>query len=136
MSIPAIVLSSSGPTTATAIAGNEISWGINGIWFVPNRHYYIVGGGIYEKHLLSYPVWKNNASSFYASTKVRGNAINDVLVVGAYGELLHYNGVTRKDFLSQTGIDGAYGGLAVKGNTVIAVGQKDANAVILMGTHN
>ena len=68
-----------GPTTATAIAGNEISWGINGIWFVPNRHYYIVGGGIYEKHLLSYPVWKNNASSFYASTKVRGNAINDVL---------------------------------------------------------
>ena len=62
--------------------------------------------------------------------------MNDVIVVGAFGEVLHYNGATWKDFLLQTGINGAYGGLAVKGNTVIAVGQKGADAVILMGTHN
>ena len=70
----------------------------------------------------------------YTIDAVRGNALNDVFMCGAYGEFLHFNGVSWRSYISQTGIDdGAYGGLAVHGNTVIAVGEEAPQAVILMG---
>jgi len=47
--------------------------------------------------------------------------------------MLHYNGVWWKSYISQTGIDGAYLGLSVSGNTVIAVGYlSSSQAIILM----
>lgn len=109
-----------------------------GVWFISNRQYYVVGGGIYEKHLLSEATWKNGPLDItqYTTTKVRGTGINDVFAVGAYGEFLHFNGVTWKSYIVQTGINGAYGGLAVQGNKVIAVGQANANAIITIGTRN
>jgi hypothetical protein len=59
--------------------------------------------------------------------------LNDVFICGDFGEMLHYNGVSWKSYISQTGIDGAYLGLAVSGNTVIAVGEEPPQAIILMG---
>ena len=70
----------------------------------------------------------------YSPEAVRGNALNDIFICGAYGEMLHYNGVSWKSYISQTGIDGAYLGLSVSGNTVIAVGYlSSSQAIILMG---
>ncbi len=108
---------------------------LNGVWFVPNRHYYVVGDGIYEKHLLSDGGWENGPTDIthYGTTKVAGNGLNDVIVVGAFGEFLHWNGVSWKSYLAQTGIAGAYSGLAVHGNTVIAVGEANGLAVITIG---
>ena len=106
-----------------------------GVWFVPNRHYYVVGDGIYEKHLLSESTWKNGTLDItqYATTKVKGNGLNDVMVVGAYGEVLHWNGVSWRSYRDITGLNGSYTSVAVDGNFVIAVGQNDTQAVVAIG---
>lgn len=106
------------------------------VWFVPNRHYYIVGDGIYEKFLLTESRWKNNPLDItrYATTKIRGNGLNDIFIVGAYGECLHWNGTRWKSFHNITELSyGSYSGLAVNKSMFIAVGSNYANAVVLVG---
>ena len=107
-----------------------------GVWFVPNQQYYIVGDGIYQKNFLSDNTWRNGPLDFtpWTTSAVRGNGINDVFVVGAAGEFLHWNGVRGISFIDQTGLpNGSYGSVAVKGNLVIAVGYNSPQAVITMG---
>jgi hypothetical protein len=120
--------------TAQAISTAGIFWALNGIWFSPGQYYWLVGDGTWEKHpTLSASSWSSQTLTSYTIDAVRGNATNDVFMCGAYGEFLHFNGVSWKSYISQTGMDGAYGGLAVHGNTVIAVGEEAPQAVILMG---
>jgi hypothetical protein len=106
------------------------------VWFVPNQQYYVVGDGIYQKNSLSDSAWRNGPLDIThdATTRVRGNNINDVFVVGAFGEFLHWNGVSWRSYMGQTGLaDGSYTSVAVEGNLVVAVGANDAQAVITMG---
>ncbi|NOX19346.1 MAG: glucosyl transferase, partial [Chlorobi bacterium] len=106
------------------------------VWFIPERHYYIVGSGIYEKHLLTENGWKNGPLDYttHSTTKIRGNNLNDIIVVGAYGEVLHYNGLNWKSFHDETGLNnGSYSGLAFKGNLIITVGGNNALGVITVG---
>jgi hypothetical protein len=129
-------------TLASAIPSSPIQYELYSVWFIPNQHYYVVGDGIFEKSFLSESGWKNKPLDFttFASTKIRGNGVNDIVVVGAYGELLHYNGSTWHSFQSATGLDnGAYTSVAVKNNLVIAVGGNqfgiDDKAIITIGYH-
>ncbi len=126
------ILSVSG-NTATQISSNPLGEDeLYGVWFIPNRHYYVVGDGIYEKHLLSESAWKNGTLDItqYATTSVKGNGINDVFVVGAYGEFLHWNGVRWQSYRAITGVNGSYTRVAVDGNLIIAVGQNNTQAAI------
>ena len=112
--------------TSSSVSGlNPIS---NTTWLVM---------GIYQKNSLSDGKWINGPLDIthYATTKVRGNNINDVVVVGAFGEFLHWNGVRWKSYIDQTGLsNGSYTSVAVSGNLVVAVGGNNAQAVITMGT--
>jgi hypothetical protein len=106
------------------------------VWFVPNQHYYVIGDGIYEKNYLSDGAWKNGPLDIthYATTRIRGNAANDVFVVGAYGECLHYNGKSWQSYQSVTGLsNGSYTSVAMKNNLVVAVGGDNPRAVITIG---
>ncbi len=126
------ILSISG-NTATQISSNPLGEDeLYGVWFIPNRHYYVVGDGIYEKHLLSESTWKNGTLDItqYATTSVKGNGINDVFVVGGYGEFLHWNGVRWQSYIAKTGLNGSYTRVAVDGNLIIAVGQNNTQAAI------
>ncbi len=119
--------------TATQISSNPLGEDeLYGVWFIPNRHYYVVGDGIYEKHLLSESAWKNGTLEItqYATTSVKGNGINDVFVVGGYGEFLHWNGVRWQSYRAITGLSGSYTRVAVDGDFVIAVGQNNTQAAI------
>ena len=110
-----------------------------GVWFVPNKHYYIVGDGIYEKNSLSESIWKNGPLDIthYAVTEIRGNDLNDVFAVGSFGEVLHYNGKRWTSYINETGLDnGSYSGLAVKRNLVVATGANNQQAVIIIGRSN
>jgi hypothetical protein len=122
-------------TTAQAISTVGIFWALNGIWFSPGQYYWLAGDGEWEKHpTLGASSWTSLLLSGYTTFAVRGNALNDVFMCGAYGEFLHFNGVSWKSYISQTGMDGAYLGLSVSGNTVIAVGYYQSyQAIILMG---
>ena len=128
--------------SASTISGKGLPWSLTGIWFASNHSYYISGDGIFSKHVLSDSSWislHQNITTFY-TVRVRGNATNDVFLVGAYGEIVHFNGATWRSYRNVTGIDGALGGLAVKGNLVMAVGTEETSsgprAVVAIGKRN
>jgi len=126
-------------TTVTALADSGLPWSLNGIWFVPQEKYYIVGDGIYDADSATPSVWSGGANQVttYYTTRIRANALNDILVVGAFGEVLHYNGASWKSYRSsQTALDGSYAGVAIKGNLAIAVGSSSSQAIIAMGKRN
>ena len=123
-------------TTATEISSSPIQWELYALWFIADRHYYVIGNGIYEKKYLSEPSWKDNGFdvTHYATTGIGGNDLNDVFISGAFGEFLHFNGVAWKSYINETGkFSGSYGGIAVKNNLVVTVGYEGALAKILIG---
>lgn len=121
---------------ATLLSTTPIQWPLSSVWFVPGRHYIAAGSGVYEKHHLSDLQWNNDPLTVtsYDITSVRGNAINDVFAVGAFGEFLHFNGKSWRSFRNETGLEnGSYSRVAVKGNLVIAVGLNNNMAVVTVG---
>ncbi len=123
-------------TSASTLSDNPISLSLSSVWFVPNQRYYVVGDGIYEKNNLSDASWIVHQLDLtqYYTTQVRGNSINDVFIVGAGGEVKHYNGKSWLSYQSITGLsNGAYGSVALKNNLVIAVGMDSPRAVVTIG---
>ena len=51
--------------TAVEISPAPIKWELFALWFVPSRHYYVVGSGIYEKKLLLNNLWATKLLSVY-----------------------------------------------------------------------
>jgi hypothetical protein len=118
---------------AIDISSSPIERSLTGIWFIPNRHYYVVGSGIYEKKLLNDEKWKNNDGEFthYYTVSVRGTEINNVFVVGALGEILHWNGISWKSLQNEgVGRYGGYVGITTKNNLVAMAGGYLNQAVI------
>ena len=114
---------------------------ISSIWFSPGIRYYIVGNGLYEKTYKDTSVWRDLNSNMNITTyfmeSIRGNALNDILVTGAFGEVLHFNGIRWKSLKNSeiTLNNGSYFRVTVKGNTVTAVGYDGNQAVVLIGYH-
>ncbi len=122
--------------SATQISSAPIQWELYSCWFIPNRHYYVVGDGIYEKQNLLEHNWKDKGFyiTHYATTSIRGYGFNDVFIVGAFGEFLHFNGFTWKSYLPELGtINGSYGSVGIKGNLVAVTGFESAKAKIIIG---
>ena len=77
-------------TKAELLDKNGISWTLSSVWFKQNTKYYVVGSGIYEKFKLNDSVWSTdsiNRITDYHVNSIRANDINDVFIVGAFGEL-------------------------------------------------
>ena len=114
-----------------------IDWTLSGVWFKPNRKYYAVGSGIYQKYNLTDAVWKDDSLdriTNYHVNKIRANDINDVFVVGAFGEVLHFNGVRWKSYLSELGVmSGSYLSVNIKNNLFVATGYEATQAKIMIG---
>lgn len=112
--------------TVREIPDSPINSVLQGVWFAPGKHYYVVGDGIYEKSMLSDSAWADSALEFtqYFTTCVRGNGTNDVFIAGSIGELLHWNGARWMSFRKETGMQyGSFGSVDVKGNLAVAVGE-------------
>ena len=120
--------------TAQAISVAGIGGGLNGLWFSPGQYYWVVGDGEWQKHpSLGDATWHSQTLSSYTIDAVNGNGTNDVFMCGAYGELLHFNGASWKSYQSKTGVSGPFTAMAVRGNTVMAVGEANGLAVITIG---
>jgi len=127
-------VSSSG---ATVVSNAGIVSSIHGLWFVPRRKYYIVGGGMYSKKNIS-PVgsWQSFHSGVtqYYQYAMTGRGLNDVFSVGSFGEVLHFNGLTWRSFREVTVIQaGAFYNVSLSNDFVVAVGYESPKAVVARG---
>lgn len=123
-------------TSAKEISSKGINWDLESVWFIPDSQYFVAGSGIYQKNLLSDSLWRNSPRDItkYYTNCIRGNGVNDIAAVGAFGEVLHYNGVRWKSFINQTElVRGEYLSVAVKGNEIVTVGYDGNKAVVTVG---
>lgn len=122
--------------SAAEISSKGINWDLETVWFKSQSHYFVGGTGIYDKHLLSDSTWSRqyyNVTDNYINC-IRGSDVNDIVAVGAFGEVLHYNGVRWTSFREETGlVNGEYLSVAIKGNEIVAVGYDGQRAVIVVG---
>jgi hypothetical protein len=120
-------------TTASFLNDTGLPNFIYGLWFVPNKAYYIVGGGVYTKHSLEETSWKRQYVTAWESGGVRGNDINDVFVTGGGLEIVHFNGATWHTYSEFSSTTASIGSLAIKGDLMITVGLDGAKAIAIVG---
>jgi len=122
---------------ATKLSINGLSNILDGIWFIPNYQYYVVGAGIHYKSKLDDSPWSCYSSSevtSYQSHRISGSGINDIFVVGSYCEVVHYNGSTWYNYRNEIPLaGGAFGGISVKDNLVAISGYIGREAVVIIG---
>jgi hypothetical protein len=111
---------------------------IDGIWFVPQRKYYIVGSGIFYNNDINKPdnwqTYPPGSLTNYHTHKIKGNSINDVVAVGSFGEIVHFNGYTWKNYYNVTQLNsGAYYSVDIKDDLIITTGYLNSRAVIAIG---
>ena len=109
---------------------------LSGVWFQSNKKYYLVGSGTYEKKYLTDIIWKGDPLDItnYFENSIRANDINDIIIVGAFGEVLHFNGICWKSFINETFLsNGTYLSGDIKNNLIIALGYQYAQAIITIG---
>jgi hypothetical protein len=114
----------------------NLPWSLSGVWFKPGSKYYIVGDGIFYRDTLRTAVpWEGGANiltSFY-SNAIRGNDLNDVFVVGAFGDVLHYNGSSWMIYPELRMNSGSLYSVSVKDDIVAAAGTVDNTATVIRG---
>jgi hypothetical protein len=99
------------------------------VWTCPGAPLYVGGGGLWKNINGTWQQIQLGSNS--AVLCIRGNAPNDIFVVGTFGLLAHFNGTTWKVY---TGVTGAtLSRISVKGNTIAAVGTNNGTPVILLG---
>ncbi|MBI5472495.1 MAG: hypothetical protein HY961_09140 [Ignavibacteriae bacterium] len=124
------------PTRADSIPSTGIPYSLHGVWCT-SRAYYVVGAGMYAtSSLSSSTIWKAltpQVTNYYVYT-IRGRARNDIIAAGAFGEVLHFNGVSWKSFRTRVAIAaGSYQGVAMNDHLCVVVGYDDPFAVIAIG---
>lgn len=110
-------------------------WPLSGIWFKANTKYYAVGSCIYQKNFPE-SRWMGDPLDIttYFVNKLLCNGMNDLIAVGAYGEVLHFNGKNWKSHINQTYLNsGTFLSIATKESLITAVGWNSRKAVILKG---
>ena len=117
---------------------DSLSWSPNSrlqtVWFQSTDKIFIGGG----KHIVGKLGNWNEITELpaYYSERIRGNAPNDVFIVGAFGLCAHFNGSTWKTYGELYNSDESLYGLAVKGNLMVSVGQIGNMAIIIRGYRN
>jgi len=116
---------------------DSIQWGMQlyppySAWFTSTSEVYVCGGGIFRLQNGSWVSMTNGLPSIFLN-RVRGNADNDLFVVGDFGVVAHYNGVSWQVFNQLQLPNGNYESVAVKNNLAIAAGWYNGQAYIAVG---
>ncbi len=117
-----------------AVPDSGLPWSINGVWFIPGRMYYIAGDGLfYARHLGTSWHQVSNQPLIY-KTGIRGQAINDIFVVGSFGLISHFNGYSWHHYGSPEVpyFNGRYFAVALKEDLVMAVGKGNGQVAIIL----
>ena len=103
------------------------------VWFSTPNKIYAGGEGLFIR---VNGKWKEEDLPKLFKFRVRGTSLNNVWTVGGYGLCSHFNGLLWKTFNEVSLSSGNYGGLDVKDNIVVMVGNEGNSAVITIGIKN
>ena len=123
--------------SAITLTSSGIMYSIRTIWIKPNEKYYVVGSGMYSRtEINSSQAWVSLGGEItqYYVNSIDANGLNDIVVCGAYGELLHFNGIGWQSYQSEAQLQaGSYREIKIKDNFFIAVGYDSPKALITIG---
>ncbi|MCX7759532.1 MAG: hypothetical protein N2169_08025, partial [bacterium] len=111
---------------------DNIQWDSNyrahSVWFNKELTIFVSGDGIWQRKLSRWVQFEGLPR--YFMDRIRGNSINDIIVVGNFGLVTHYNGYNWRvyDEVSQADI---YFSVDYKNNQFIAVGFLGSRATVL-----
>jgi hypothetical protein len=107
------------------------------IWFKGNNKTYVVGDGVFYKNNLSSIIWQQEENHpLLFKRLIRGKDMNDIFIVGDFGLVSHYNGITWHHYRGNElpNLNGSYYSVDYKNNSMVAVGQlNDGQAIITLG---
>ncbi len=114
---------------------DSIPWNIRrdivSVWTYNGSSFYTCGDGVFKS--------KNNRwleirtiPSFFTS-KIRGIAINDIVVCGSFGLISHFNGMNWKWYPELYSANGSYSSIAIRQNLIVSVGFNGSKAVVTIG---
>jgi hypothetical protein len=122
-------------STADLLSNEGITGAIEGIWFDESGVSYIVGAGMYRKsNVVASENWRSfrHGISDNYMFGIDANGLNDIMVSGDTGELLHFNGAGWTSY--KNGFRGYLYAVDIYGNLAVAVGFDGGKAIITMGT--
>jgi hypothetical protein len=123
----------------TSLPDSGLPLNLYSIWFKPGSVGYLTGSGIFRKlapfeETTPWTALYPGVPSYH-TTSIRANDINDIFIVGDFGEALHFNGISWHSYRDIVGLaNGIYKAVAYKGNQVIAVGFAGDRAIAVRGT--
>ncbi|MEX0844345.1 MAG: hypothetical protein WD022_03655 [Balneolaceae bacterium] len=111
-----------------------LSMDLNTLWFASGHKYIIGGDGIFQAPLTAAEIWQRDPSfPSYYKTAVRGEALNDITIAGAFGLLMHFNGKDWQFYAHLLSQSIGLGSVAIKNEIIVAGGAKDNKGLILIG---
>lgn len=119
-----------------------ISEQVVSLYGIYNKNYYASGVGLYVKRTLTDTTQWYDIQPIvtpYVTGKVSGTGVNDIYIVGSFGEFLHFNGVTWKSFQKHPLFtDVEFSKVVVLNKTIIVTGmyQSYKKGVVMIGKHN
>jgi hypothetical protein len=107
---------------------------LSSVWFSNDQDFYLAGDGLFTKNKLTDLRWDlhEEQPSIY-KRRVRGNAGNDVFVVGDFGLVSHYNGSSWRHYRDREvpSFFGLLSSAAVTRDVMVAVGEINDRALVL-----
>ncbi len=105
---------------------------LDGIWTHQGFPLFTSGDGVFENS--SGECREVNIGASIYTNAIRGSSLNNIIAVGDFGLLAHFNGATWNPFFRNTG--GDYYNVAARENLFIAVGGMNARGLIIIGRRN
>ena len=118
--------------TVKALAASGLYYVLGGVWFIKNRKYFIVGDGIFEKHFLNDLKWYRyplNQIACCYSGAIRGSGISDIVIVGDFSDISHFNGSSWKEYKNLYNNQDQLVSVDIKENLIAAAGNRYINGI-------
>jgi hypothetical protein len=120
--------------SVTEVTNDGLPWSLFTLWFKPGRTYYVGGDGMYNVKRLGESWTKDLSLPTYYKASIRGQALNDIVLCGVYGLLMHNNGVEWKNYqYTVFELDKTFANIDIKENVVSASGSFGSKAFITIG---